>query len=112
MSPASHGARAPTRATIEGEVVDEQADQATLEWLAVAVGVVALSGALVTATPAVAPRSPARSDPHLSRRRRVVRGLAPHRAARAGATARAARFDGVVVGGAPAQIRDGCAVAP
>ena len=35
---------------------DEQVGQATLEWLAVAVGVVALSGALVTATPAVAPQ--------------------------------------------------------
>ena len=34
----------------------EQAGQTTLEWLAVAVGVVALSGALVTAMPAVAPQ--------------------------------------------------------
>jgi hypothetical protein len=73
---------------------DEQAGQATLEWLAVAVGVVALSGALVTATPAVAPRiTSAFQTPHLSRRRRVARGLAPHRATRAGAAAGCACAD-------------------
>ena len=38
----------------------EQAGQATIEWLAVAVGVVALSGAFVTATPTSRRRAPAR----------------------------------------------------
>ena len=88
---------------------DAQAGQATLEWLAVAVGV---GGTLRGPRHGHAGRRAADHqrvpDPHLSRRRRVVRGLAPHRAARAGA---AAHFEGSSSGGAPAQIRDGCAVA-
>ena len=90
---------------------DEQADQATIEWLAVAVGVVALSGALVTATPAVAPRSPARFRPSSVASAAGRARSRPHRAARAGATARARAVRRGVVGGAPAQIRDSCAVA-
>src|SRR4051794_40050925 len=74
-----------------------QAGQATIERRAVAVGVVARSGALVTAMPADAPpvtRAFQRSHPW--RRGRVVRGLAPPRAAPAGAAASSTR---VVVAG-------------
>src|SRR3954469_10064347 len=87
-----------------------QVGQATIERRAVAVGVVARSGAPVTAMPADAPPiTRAFPRPHPSRRRWVVRGLAPHRAAPAGAAASAT---GSSLRGAPAQTRDGVGVAP
>jgi hypothetical protein len=66
-----------------------QAGQATIEWLAVAVGVVALSGALVTAMPPVAPQITSAFQTLICR---VGGGSCavspPNRAAPAGAAAR------------------------
>src|SRR3954469_18800767 len=67
-----------------------QVGRATIERRAVAVGVVARSGALVTATPADAPPiTRAFPRPHPSPRRRGGGGLPPHRAPPAGAAASA-----------------------